>query len=426
MPHPYPLPALLAGEPRPLITDPSLSLLGAAERESLLHYFDQAAARGGREADEVEQFEARFAQKLGVEHVVATVSATAGMQLALEAHGVGPGDEVLTSPYTFAASGHAIVHTGARPVFTDVEMQTLCMDPREMERRITPRTRAVVVVQIGGKPAQMDEINAVARANGLVVVEDAAQAHGATYDGRYVGTLGHAGVYSFSPKLMTSFRGGAIATDDGEVAELCRRLRFHGLAGNRNRVRKQQQMEVVAQAHFVHHEPGYSLCMTPLQAAVLLPQIDALDDKFALRHGNGQYLVDGLARIPGLTPVTGTERGRSNYYMVEVLYDPAGFAGLTRDQLVAALSWEGVPVSPTAATQMLQYRNPSLEAYVDEPCPVAEQLMEDLLVFGHPLQSLVLHGDRERLDQVLAGIETVQRHAEEIAAFYESQVAVAV
>ncbi|HEU4508617.1 MAG TPA: DegT/DnrJ/EryC1/StrS family aminotransferase [Pyrinomonadaceae bacterium] len=414
-------PAILSGSPQPLITDPTLSLLGEAERTNLLRVFDQCAERGGREADEVEEFENLFARKLGVECAITTCSATAGMQIAMQAYGIGEGDEVLVSPYTFAASGHAIVHAGAKPVFTDIDKETLCISPEAIEQRITPRTKAIMVVDIGGKPARMREILDIAEAHGLRVIEDAAQAHGATYEGQYAGTLGDAGVFSFSPKLMTSFRGGVIVTNDADTAEVCRRFRFHGLPGNRNRVRQQRQLEPVSQTHFHHHEAGYSLAMTPLQAALLIPQIESLDDRCAIRYRNAMRLAEGLAEIPAFTPVVGTKAGRSNFYMLEVLYDPTRFGNLTRDQLVAVLTWEGVPISPTATTKMLIYDNPSLRQFYDQPCPIAEDVLRQLIIFGHPLQSLAFQSDEARMDLILERIRLVYQHAEEIAAHYAQQ-----
>ncbi|HEX3150060.1 MAG TPA: DegT/DnrJ/EryC1/StrS family aminotransferase [Gemmataceae bacterium] len=417
-----PRPTILeGGEPRPLIVDPSLSLLGTDERSSLLQVFDACARRGGKEADEVEQFEQRFAARHGSPQAVAVASATSGLQVALQALGVGQGDEVLVPPYTFPASCHAVLHAGARPVFVDVDRETLCLDPDLITRRLTPRTKAVMVVHIGGKPARMGPLLEAARRHGLVVVEDAAQAHGATYAGRPVGTLGDAGVFSFSPKLMTSLRGGVILTSDAQVAERCRQFRFHGLPGIRNRVRQQRQLATSVAPHFVHHVAGYSLMMTALQAAVLMPQLDKLHERFARRHANGAYLAQGLGRLSGLQPVLGCVEGKSNFYMLEVMYDPAGFAGLDRDQLVTALSWEGVPISPTAVTHTPVYDNPSLAAFCDLPCPVAEDVLPRLLVFGHPLQSLVLDGGHDDLDRILDRVALVHRHAAQLVEFFQAE-----
>jgi dTDP-4-amino-4,6-dideoxygalactose transaminase len=404
-------PAITDGTRRPLITDSTESLLGPEERESLLATFDAIAARGGREADEVEVFENALAEKFGVAYAVATVSATAALHLTFSAHGIGPGDEVLVSPYSFAATAHSIVHAGATPVFTDIDLETLCISPERARGSIGRRTKAILAVQIGGKAARMAELKEIADQYGLLLFEDAAQAHGSRYRGRYVGALANAGVLSFSPKLMTSGRGGAILTEDPEFAEMCRKYRFHGLPGHRNRVKKQVQLSVAEEQHFVHELPGYSLAMTAFQAAVLMPQINKLDTIFEKRHHNAMYFAERLAKVPGVSPVLGLKEGRSNFYMLEVLYDASAFAGLTRDEFVTALSWEGVPVSPVSATHMLQYDNPSLAVLRNSRCPVAEKLMDDLVIFGHPLQSLIFNGDRAYLDEAADAVELVASHA---------------
>lgn len=161
--------------------------------------------------------------------------------------------------------------------------------------------------------------------------------------------------------------------------------------------------------------------MTSLQAALLVPQLANLDHRFKLRHENAMYLAAGLEEIPGFRPIRGAPEGKSNFYMLEVLYDSDEFGGLSRNDLVTALSWEGVPISPVAATEMLAYQNPSLERYFDQRCPVAEEVTPKLTVFGHPLQSLVLHSDRSKLDMILDRIDLVRRHAEEIASYFASQ-----
>lgn len=406
-------PAILAGVERPLI-DAARGFLGGPERAALLAAFDACVARGGREGDEIAEFERRWADKLGVRHAVATASATGGLHLLLAAHGVGAGDEVIVPAHTFAASAHAVLHAGATPVFVDIEYETLCLAPAAVEAAIGPATKAIMVVHIGGKPARMDPLLALARRHGLLVIEDAAQAHGATYRGRYAGTLGDGGVFSFSPKLMTALRGGVIVCDDDELAERCRRLRFHGLPGARGHAHAQRQLGGGG-THFVHHEPGWNMVMTSLQAALLLPQIDALDERFARRHANGTALAAALGELPGLTPVVGVPEGESNFYMLELLYDPAGFEGLDRDGLVRALTWEGVPVSPTALTGMLVYANPSVAGCPRRDCPVAEDVDGSLLVLGHPLQSSALDGDPATVAAIVDCFARVHAHAPALA-----------
>lgn len=404
-------PAVLSGGTRPIATGPDTSLLGGPERESLLAAFDAAAARGGFEGDEVARLERRFAGHVGAAEAVAVSSATAGLQFLLTAAGVGPGDEVLVPGHTFPASAHAVLHAGAVPVFVDVDRETLCLDPDRIAEAVTGRTRAVLVVHIGGKPARMPGIAAAAARHGLVVVEDAAQAHGATLNGRSVGRSGAGGAFSFSPKLMTSFRGGMVVTDDRAVADRCRELRFHGFGPGRSHAAQQG-----GGARSVHRVPGYSAALSGLQAAVLLPQVDRLEERVRHRNANGLRLARGLAAVGGFRPVLGTPGSRSNFYMLEAFYDPAGFGGLTRDEAVTALLAEGVPVSPVPLAHMAAPENPSLEGSRALPLPVTEAFRDTGVVLGHPLQSLVLSGPPEFVDEAVARAAHVKEHAGPIAA----------
>jgi perosamine synthetase len=411
-------PAILERSPQPLITDEKVSLLGQEERESLLRVFDATAARGGRESDEVEKFKHAIAAYFGVADAVATVSATAALQLAMSAYGIGSGDEVLVSPYSFAATAHAILHTGATPVFTDIDEETLCISPVAAKQNIGPKTKAILVVQIAGKPGRMQELKDLAHDEGLILIEDAAQAHGARYNGKYVGALADAGVLSFSPKLMTSGRGGVILLNDEKIAETCRKYRFHGLASRRGQVKNQLQMTVNEPRHFIHEFSGYSLSLSALQAAVLMPQIQRLDRAFEVRRKNALFFAERIGQISGLKPVLGVAEGESNFYMLEVLYDESSFNGLTRDQFVTCLSWEGVPVSPVAVTRMLQYDNPSLEEFRAKDCPFAEGLVDRLIIFGHPLQSLIFNGDRSHVECAANALANVASCSAELASHF--------
>jgi dTDP-4-amino-4,6-dideoxygalactose transaminase len=405
------LPAILQGEIRPIATGPETSLLGDPERAALLAAFDAAAARGGFEGDEVARLERRFAGYVGAAEAVAVSSATAGLHFLLTAAGVRPGDEVLVPAHTFPASAHAVVHAGAVPVFVDIDRETLCLDPDRISEAVTDRTAAVLVVHIGGKPARMPEILAAAGRHGLVVVEDAAQAHGATTDGRSVGRFGAGGVFSFSPKLMTSFRGGIVVTDDPALAARTRELRFHGFGADRSHAAQR-----AGGARAVHKVPGYSAALSGLQAAVLLPQVDRLDERVAHRHANGLRLAEGLAALGGFRPVLGAPGSRGNFYMLEAFYDPAGFGGLTRDEAVTALLSEGVPVSPVALAHMAAAENPSLERFRALPHPVTAEFRDGGVVLGHPLQSLVLSGPPAYVDKALERAALVREHADRIAA----------
>ena len=177
----------------------------------------------------VAALEDAFTRITGARHAIATSSGTTGLHLALLAHGIGPGDEVITSPFTFIASVNAILFTGATPVFADIDEATFNIDPKWIEAAITPRTKAVMPVHLYGQPCDMDEISAIARKHGVLLLEDAAQAIGATYRGRHVGTFGTAVFSLYATKNVMTGEGGMITTDDDHVADQARLLRNHGM-----------------------------------------------------------------------------------------------------------------------------------------------------------------------------------------------------
>ena len=207
----------------------------------------------------VRELEEQFAAFVGADHAVATSSGTTALHLALLGHGIGPGDEVITVPFTFIASANSILYTGARPVFVDIAERDFCIDPSLIDAAVTERTRAIMPVSLYGQPADMNAIAEIAERHGLTIVEDACQAHGAAIGDRRSGTWG-AGTFSFYPtKNMTTGEGGMLTTDDGELAERVRLLREHGM-----KVR-------------YHHEViGYNFRMTDIAAAIGLAQLPKL------------------------------------------------------------------------------------------------------------------------------------------------------
>ena len=201
-------------------------MLGDDERKGVLAVLESGNLVQGRV---VAELEAAFAQWCGVKHAVAVSSGTAGLHVALMAHGIKAGDEVITSPFTFIASANAALFVEARPVFCDIDPTTFCLSPEQVEAAITPRTRAIMPVHLYGYPAAMQDLLAIARRHDLVVIEDACQAHGASINGRKVGGLGASAVFSLYPsKNMIAGEGGLITTNDDAVAGLARRLRSHG------------------------------------------------------------------------------------------------------------------------------------------------------------------------------------------------------
>ena len=230
--------------------------MGDEEKEQVWSVLSSGAlAQGAR----VRELEERFAAFVGVPHAVATSSGTTALHLALLGYGIGAGDEVITVPFTFIASANSILYTGARPVFVDIDERDFCMDATLLEGAITPRTKAIMPVSLYGQPADLDAITEIAERHGLVVVEDAAQAHGAAIGERKSGTWG-AGTFSFYPtKNMTTGEGGMITTHDGELAERVRLLREHGM-----------------KVRYHHEVVGYNFRMTDIAAAIGLAQLPKL------------------------------------------------------------------------------------------------------------------------------------------------------
>lgn len=230
---------------------------------------------------EVSNFESEFAAYCGTRACVGVNTGTSAIHLALLALGIGPGDEVITVPFTFVATAAAIRYTGARPVFVDVDPSTLTMDPAQLERVLTPRTRAIVPVHLYGRPAEMDPILAFASNHGLRVVEDACQAHGAEYRGRRVGSLGDLGCFSFYPgkNLGAYGEGGAVTTDDPELERTIRMLRDWG-----------------AEHKYDHRLQGYNYRLEELQAAILRVKLRQLESWTEARREAASAYDERLSR----------------------------------------------------------------------------------------------------------------------------------
>ena len=232
----------------------------------------------------VEEFEKKFAEWVGADYGIAVNSGTAALHVALLSCGVGAGDEVITSPFTFIASGNSILYTGAKPVFADIDLKTYTINPDSIEKLITENTKAILPVQLYGQSANMDRINEIAERYGLAVVEDAAQAHGATCNGQKVGSIGDMACFSFYPtKNMTTSEGGIITTNDEDLADNAKIFRAHG-----------------ASVRYHHSEIGYNFRMTDISAAIGLAQLNKIDGFNSKRIENAEYLNEGLKDVDGI------------------------------------------------------------------------------------------------------------------------------
>lgn len=263
--------------------------IGAEEREAVLRVLESGQLAQGKVVGE---FERAFAAVAGTKEAVAVANGTASLHLALLAHGVGPGDEVIVPSFTFIASANSVLFTGARPVFADIDPATYTMDVEHAASLITPRTKAIMPVHLYGQPADLGPLMELAQQHGLALIEDAAQAHGATYGGRPVGSFG-TGSFSFYPtKNITSGEGGMVTTDDPALAAKLRMLRQHGM--NRQ---------------YFHEILGFNLRLTDLHAAVGLAQVGKLKEWTAARQANAAFYDSQLpaevrpARRPNSTHV---------------------------------------------------------------------------------------------------------------------------
>jgi len=237
---------------------------------------------------EVEQFEKDFARYCGADHCIGFNNGTSALHVAMLLLGIGPGDEVITTPFTFVATSWAICYAGARPVFVDIDENTLNLDPGIVERAITSRTRAILPVHLYGHPADLDRLLAISRHHNLPLIEDAAQAHGAKYRGRSVGTFGKMSCYSFYPgkNLGACGEGGALVTNDAALAKRARALRDHG--SNRR---------------YYHDEVGYNYRMEGIQGAVLGVKLEYLDawttERRRVAQRYDELLADTPLQLPG-------------------------------------------------------------------------------------------------------------------------------
>ncbi|HEU4759050.1 MAG TPA: DegT/DnrJ/EryC1/StrS family aminotransferase, partial [Dehalococcoidia bacterium] len=321
----------------------------------------------------VAAFEEAFAAWHGVRHCVATSSGTTAIHVALAALDIGPGDEVIVPAHTFIASATPVLHQRATPVFADVDPQTYCLSPQSVAERITGRTKAIVAVHLNGHPADLDPLLALAQPRGIAVVEDAAQAHGALYKGRKVGTIGRLGCFSFwEDKIMTTGgEGGAVIKGDDALAERLRRLRHHGEGPSPGE-----------RQHF-HLELGYNYRMTAMQAATGLVQLRRLDEYLEARRRNAAYLSERLGELDRIEPPFVAPYAVHSYYKYICRLHPE--SGISIAEFVRAVAAEGVPISrryPTPLPQQPVFREAS---YGGAPCPVAERLAGEMFtLLVHP------------------------------------------
>jgi perosamine synthetase len=316
-------------------------VLGAADRAAVMRVLDRGVLSGAG-APEMKALEAEFAELIGASRCLATNSGTAALHIALAAVGLRPGDEVIVPALSFIATAQAVLHEGATPVFADVDPATFNIDVADAARRVTPRTRAIVPVHLHGLPADMDEVNALAREHGLVVIEDAAQAHGAMYRGRPVGTIGTMAAFSLnSTKNLPAGEGGLFVTSDETLYGRAARVRFDGLdmPSKWDPARPlDDEADSLAQSRGWMYLPG------ELTSALARAQLPRLAETTARAQRNGARLTERLRGLRAVeTPLVPPDRTHVFHkYRVRLATGSALAPNLVRDRLLEALRAEGV------------------------------------------------------------------------------------
>ncbi len=369
----------------------------------------------------VARFQRAFARAHDCKYGVCAANGTVTMEIGLRALGVKPGDEVIVPAYTYVATATAVLIIGAIPIFVDIDPHTYNMDPIRVQEAITPHTTAIIPVHFGGQPCEMDALNELARKHNLKVLEDAAHAHGSSYNGRKCGALADMGSFSFQlSKNMTAGEGGVITTNDMDLAETCEMLVWAG--------RKK------GHPWYQHFVLASNARITEFQGALLLGQLRRLHDQNARRTANARVLDEHLGEIEGIEPLvtlpTTTAHSR-HIYMFR--YRPEAFAGLDKHRFVSALQAEGITGAFAGYTMPL-YKNPlfteqnffggswpldtwdhsrnlDFEAF-EERCPVSERACATEAVW---IPQTMLLADEDAMHDIVTAIRKVQDHATELA-----------
>ncbi len=353
-------------------------LLGKEELAAI-----QEVLESGRlvQGPRVEAFEKAFAAYLGRKHAVAVATGTAALQVAILAHEIGKGQEVIVPPLTFFASASTVLQAGAKPVFADVQRASYNLDPAQLPAAISKRTAAIMPVHLYGQTVDMAPVLETAKENDVLVIEDACQAHGAEYHGKKAGNLGDSACFSFyATKNMTTGEGGMVVTDRDDVAEKARLLRDHGQTSK-----------------YQHARLGYNLRMTEIAAAIGLVQLKKLEGWVRQRREHARTLTKGLSGIEGLVPPSEGNWMVHAYYQYIVRAEPP--FPLSRDEIVQALNDEGVGSRPSYPMPL--YKQKALvDLRVRGKCPVAEEVVPRL--FELPVHPGVSADD---LGKVVAAVE---------------------
>lgn len=348
-------------------------------------------------------FEEKFAQYVGCQHAIAVSSCTAGLHICLHLADIQPGDEVITTPMTFAATGNVIFHTGARPQFVDIDPQTLNINPDLIEEKITERTRAIIPVHFGGLPCDLDRIREIAKKYNLTVIEDAAHAIGARYNGKKIGNYGSLTSFSFyANKNITTVEGGMITTDDPELADKISSYRLHGLSSDAwGRYHKKKL--IVSEAIF----PGFKYNLTDFQSSLGIHQIEKVERFLEVREKYAeifdQEFKDSEYVSTQFRP-TDIEQNRHALHLYLIILNPERFS-TSRDEILEAIRAENIGVGiHYKALHLHPYYRQKLK-YNEGDFPVSEWVSQNAITLPlTPCMSL------QDVSDVLLGVTKVLKH----------------
>jgi dTDP-4-amino-4,6-dideoxygalactose transaminase len=372
--------------------------------------------RGADPGSKTKEFEEKFAAYQDAKYGIACANGTVAIEIALRAAGIGPGDEVIVPALTFIATVSAVLQVNAIPILVDTVFNTQCIDPAEIEKAVTEKTRAIIPVHFGGFACDMDKINTIARKHKLVVIEDCAHAHGSVHKGKKVGAIGDLGTFSFQEtKNMTAGEGGIITTNDPDLAEKCIQYRSCG--------RHEEE------SWYIHYVLPVNYRLAEIISAVLLAQLEKLDDWTKRKIENAGYLADKLLDVDCITPYPGDSCTDVNgHYYFLMHYDKDKCMGVGRDSFIEALNAEGIPCHvgypfPLSKNPMFDnipegakgcpytcpYYDKKLEIS-DLVFPVTERICAETVIIPHQ----VLLSPQSDLDDICTAIVKIQENAAEL------------
>ena len=358
------------------------------------------------------EFEREFARFHGAKHGIAVSNGTAALEVTMSALGIGPGDEVIIPDFTFVATASAVLYASALPVMVDVSPETCCLDPQLAEAAVTPKTKAIIAVHMGGNPADLDALGALAKRKGISLVEDSAHAHGSEWNGRRIGTFGAAGTFSFqSSKLMTAGEGGIIISNDDAFERLARSVHDCG--------------RMPGEWFYSHYINGSNYRLSEWQGAILSAQLTRLDAQTLRRHQNARLLDNLLSKIPGITPQRLSARcTRNGQYAYIFHVDSKQFAGVSVERLIQAMIAEGIPnqasYPPVHLLDVFQngeYRKrlcgsqaTEHHAFLQANYQATHRAAWETIWIPQP----ALLGDEEDMQEIAAALGKIQKYAKEL------------